>query len=86
MATATTKTWIQSLAAGAIGGGANALLGAIAMPDTFNFTHAGLVNLAKITIMGILVPVLTLLKQSPLPTDSITVTNTVTATQETTKP
>lgn len=84
--TSKTRTWVYSLAAGAIGGGANALLTAIAIPDAVNFSHAGLINMAKVTVIGILVPVLTLLKQSPLPTDSATVTTTVTATQETTKP
>jgi hypothetical protein len=62
------KTWIHSLAAAGIGGAANALLGTVAMPDTFNFSHAGLINMAKIAAVGALVPVLTLLKQSPLPT------------------
>lgn len=69
---------MQSLLAAAIGGGANAMLGAIAMPDTFNLTHAGLLNLAKITVIGILVPVLTLLKQSPLPTTTASSTTTLT--------
>lgn len=68
----TAKVWVHSLAAAAIGGGANAILGALAMPDTFNFSHAGLINLAKIALMGILVPVLTLLKQTPLPPDNPT--------------
>ena len=60
-------TWLHSILAAAIGGASNAALGAIAMPDTFNFSHAGLVNLGKIALIGALVPVLTLLKQSPLP-------------------
>ncbi len=61
----TVRAWLHSLVAAGIGGGSNALLGAIAMPDTFN--HAGLTNLGKIALIGILVPVFTFLKQSPLP-------------------
>jgi len=63
------------LAAG-IGGAANASLGALAMPDTFNFSHSGLINLAKISLIGALVPVLTLLKNSPLPAISTTTQTT----------
>ena len=72
----TVKVWLHSIAAAAIGGASNAVLGAIAMPDTFNFTSAGLMNLGKIALIGLLVPVLTLLKQSPLPDSSVTVTTT----------
>ena len=61
------KAWLHSIMAAAIGGASNAALGALAMPDTFNFSHAGLINLGKIALVGALVPVLTLLKQSPLP-------------------
>jgi hypothetical protein len=63
----TARTWLHSLIAAGIGGASNAILGAIAMPDTFNFSHAGLINLVKIALVGAAVPVLTLLKQSPLP-------------------
>jgi hypothetical protein len=65
----TVKVWLHSIVAAAIGGASNALLGAVAMPDTFNLTPAGLANLGKIALVGMLVPVLTLLKQSPLPSD-----------------
>jgi hypothetical protein len=61
------KTWLNSIFAAAIGGASNAVLGVFVMPDTFNFTHAGLVNLGKVAFMGAIVPVLTLLKQSPIP-------------------
>ena len=61
------KTWLHSLAAAAIGGASTAALTSFAIPDTFNFTHAGLINLGKVTLIGAIVPVLTLLKQSPLP-------------------
>ena len=61
------RAWLHSLVAAAIGGASNAALGVVTMPDTFNFTHAGMINLAKIAAGGAIVPVLTLLKQSPLP-------------------
>jgi hypothetical protein len=78
------KPWLYSLAAAGIGGAANAL-GAIAiMPDTFNFSHQGLMNIGKIALAGAWYPVFTLLKQSPLPTDTVTTTATVTATKTTT--
>lgn len=72
------KTWLYSLVAGGIGGGANAVLGAIVMPDVFNFSHDGWVHLGKLALIGALVPVCTLLKQSPLP--SFTSVTTVTKT------
>jgi len=68
----TARTWIHSLLAAAIGGASNAALGALAMPDTFNFTHQGWINLGKVAAMGALIPVLTLLKQSPLPAPETT--------------
>ena len=64
------KAWLYTLAAGAIGGASNALLGAVAMPDTFNLTSQGLINLGKIALVGAVVPVLTFLKQSPLPSST----------------
>ena len=75
------KTWLHSLIAAAIGGGSSALLAALAMPEAFNFTHGGVVHLVKLAVIGALVPVLTLLKQSPLPGDK-----TVTTTQTFTPP
>ena len=70
----TWKAWLHSLVAGAIGGASNAMLGAVAMPDTFNFSHQGWLNLSKLALMGAVVPVLTLLKQSPLPSAEMTTT------------
>ena len=73
------KTWLHSLIAAAIGGGSSALLAAVAMPEAFNLTHDGLTHLGKLALIGALVPVLTLLKQSPLPGDK-TVSTTETFT------
>ena len=74
------KTWLYSVIAAGIGGAASAALSAMAMPSTFNLSHAGLINLGKIALVGALVPVLTYLKQSPLPAASITTSSTTTAT------
>lgn len=82
----TAKAWLHSLVAAGIGGASNAILGALAMPDTFNFTHQGLMNLGKIALMGLAVPVLTLLKQSPLPDSSVTITTTQTVAKSGTDP
>ena len=80
------RTWLQSLLAAAIGGASNATLGAVAMPDTFNFSHQGLLNLGKIAVVGAVVPVLTLLKQSPLPGVETTTVATTLATTTTKTP
>lgn len=72
------STWVQSLLAAAIGGAASALLSALAMPDAFNTTHDGLVHIAKAAFIGAAIPVLTLLKQSPLPTTIAKETTTLT--------
>ncbi len=80
------KTWLYTLAAGAIGGAASNVLAVFSMPDVFNFSHEGWVHIGKLAFVGAIVPMLTYLKQSPLPTSTATVTTTVTAIKETTKP
>jgi hypothetical protein len=74
--TSTTKAWLQSLIAAGVGGASSTLLSALAMPDVVNFTHAGLIHALKAALIGTLVPVLTLLKQSPVPSAEITTTTT----------
>jgi hypothetical protein len=61
------KTWVYSILSAAIGGAANSLGGFIVAPSVFNFTHAGLLKLGELALFGAAVPVLALLKQSPLP-------------------
>jgi hypothetical protein len=78
------KTWTYSLISAAIGGAANSLGGFIVAPDVFNFSHSGIQKLGALALFGAAVPVLTLLKQSPLPALTATTTVTTTATQETT--
>lgn len=77
----TAKAWLYSLASAVIGGGSSAALSALAMPDVFNFTPAGWGHLWKAVLIGALIPALTILKQSPLPVDSVT--NTISTTQTT---
>ncbi len=74
------KAWLYSLVAGAIGGCSSAGLSLLAMPDTFSFSGAGLVHVYKALAIGALIPIFTFLKQSPLPTDTVTVQNTATTT------
>ena len=59
--------WFYGLLAAAIGGAATALGGITLMSETFNFTHAGWINIGKIAVAGAWVPVLAYLKQSPVP-------------------
>lgn len=61
------RPWIYSIIAGAIGGASSSVLGVFAMPDVFNFTHDGWVHIGKLAFIGGVMPVLTYLKQSPLP-------------------
>lgn len=79
--TSTTKAWLHGLFAGAISTFATAGGAALTMPDTFNFSKTGLINLLKIVLVPTAVSVFAYLKQSPLPTS----TQTVTVTQEVTK-
>jgi hypothetical protein len=48
------------------------------MPEVFNFSHDGWVHIGKLAFIGAILPVLTYLKQSPLPSTSIAVTTTET--------
>lgn len=74
------KAWIYALVAGAIGGMSSAGLSLLAMPDTFSFSGVGETHLLKALAIGALIPVFTFLKQSPLPTDTVTVQTTATQT------
>lgn len=79
------KAWLYALASAAIGGAAGSLGGFVVAPDVFNFSHAGLQKLGELALFGAAVPVLALLKQSPLPTFTETTTATVTSTKAVTK-
>lgn len=77
------QTWIHSIVAAFIGGASSAVSAVIVDPASFNLTPSGLQHIGEIAVVGGVIPVLTLLKQSPLPAMSITTTATVT--QEVTK-
>ena len=79
------KAWLYSLIAGGIGGAASSTLAAFSMPEVFNFSHDGWVHIAKLAFIGAIVPILTYLKQSPLPPTQVT-TQTVTLTKTTEAP
>jgi hypothetical protein len=61
------KAWLHSLVAAAIGGAAGALGLIIVSPSSVTWTLAGAIALGKVALIGAVIPVLTLLKQSPLP-------------------
>ena len=82
--TSTTKVWLHSIAAAGISSGANAILVTVVSPSTFNFTGPGLLKLAELIVLSSALAVALILKQSPLPSDTQTVTATVTQTVETT--
>lgn len=65
-----TKVWLHSIAAAAIGGAAGALGLVIVSPSSVTWTATGAIVLGKIALIGAVVPVLALLKQSPLPNDT----------------
>jgi hypothetical protein len=81
---ASTKAWAHGLAAGVIGAFASAASGAITIPGVFNFSHTGLINFAKISLVPAVLAGLAYIKQSPLPALSITATTTSTVTTEVT--
>jgi hypothetical protein len=64
------ETWLYSLFAGCIGGASSAGLSILVMPDVFSFSGTGLQHFYKALFIGALIPVLTFLKQSPLPNGS----------------
>jgi len=76
------RVWLYSLISAGIGGAASALGGAVVAPSVFNFTPGGLQKLGELALFGFAVPVISYLKQSPLPPLSqvTTVENTQTKT------
>jgi hypothetical protein len=63
---ASVKLWLHGLAGAFVGGGSAALSGAVSMPDTFNFSRAGLLNMARIGVGAGLASAFLYLKQSPI--------------------
>ena len=63
----TLKTWLKGLIAAVVGGAANAVSAVIAARETFNFSPAGLIAIAKLAAAGALIALVSYLKQSPVP-------------------
>ena len=76
----TFRVWLYTLVAGFVSGASTALLSILAMPDVFNATAPGLSHIWKVSLIGGLIPTLTFLKQSPLPSLTVTATRTKTTT------
>lgn len=61
------RVWLHGLTAAMIGGLSSAASATVADSQVFNFSHGGLVALAKVSATGALIAALAYLKQSPLP-------------------
>jgi hypothetical protein len=66
----TVKAWLHSIATAAIGGAAGALSLIVLTPTSVTWDAAGAILLGKAALIGAVIPVLALLKQSPLPSDT----------------
>lgn len=75
--------WFHGLLAAGISAFATAASGAIALPTVFTFDKNGLINMVKLATVPALLAVFGYLKASPLPAQSVTVTATVTKTENT---
>ena len=62
-----TKVWLYGLFAAFISTFATSASGFIALPTVFNFTHNGLINMVKLSVIPAGVAVFTYLSKSPLP-------------------
>jgi hypothetical protein len=69
------KIWIHGLLAAVVGGASTAASAALVDNVTFNFSHAGLVALGKISASAAAISTIAYLKQSPLPAMSSTANN-----------
>ncbi len=63
----TWQLWLKGLLAAVIGGAANSVTAVFIAPDKFNFSHDGLIALAKLAGAGALLALFMYLKQSPVP-------------------
>lgn len=68
------KAWVYGLFAAAISAFASAASGCIALPTVFNFTHDGLINMVKLSMVPAMLAVFAYLKSSPLPPRTETTT------------
>jgi hypothetical protein len=61
------RPWLHSLIAAGIGGAVTSLGAILVSPSSFSFTVSGMEHLGVVALAGAIIPVLALLKQSPLP-------------------
>ena len=80
------KPWVYSIFSAGIGGAAGALGGVIVAPSVFNFSPGGLAKIGELALFGFAVPVLALLKQSPLPAIQTTTQTTTLETKTVVNP
>lgn len=64
------ETWVKGLLAAVIGGASNAVSAVLVAPGTFNFSHDGVVAIAKLAAAGAFLSAVMYLKQSPVPKDN----------------
>jgi hypothetical protein len=67
------KVWLHGLLAAVISAFSSAASGAIALPSVFSFTHDGFMNMLKLAAIPAMLAAFAYLKQSPMPTLSVTV-------------
>lgn len=79
----TFRQWIHGLGAAVIGAAATAGSAMVADPSGFNFTKHGMEDFAKLLGIPALFAAFAYLKQSPLPSETTTVTATVSQTVST---
>jgi acyl-coenzyme A synthetase/AMP-(fatty) acid ligase len=75
------KVWLHGLLAAAISAFATAASGAITLPTVFNFSKDGMLNVVKLATIPALLAVFAYLKTSPVPSETATITATVTKTE-----
>ena len=66
------RIWLHGLAAATIASVATAASGLVALPSTFNFSAHGLENVGKLCLVPAIIGAAGYLKQSPVPTLSVT--------------
>jgi hypothetical protein len=76
----TFKQWLHGLGAAVIGAASAAIPLALGDPHDFNLSRRGLLDFARVVGVPALIAAAAYLKQSPLPSESSTVTATVTQT------
>ena len=76
------RVWAHGLFAAGISAFASAASGVIALPTVFTFDKNGFINMAKLATIPAMLAVFAYLKQSPVPTLSLTETKTLEITKQ----